>query len=148
MATKHHEAVSKSLFTWRGARRSLIAVAVLVTLIGLYYGEEDFRGKRAWEKYRRELEADGTQLDWRAFIPKPVPDDQNFAATPFIASWFVRSNHTFVFNSSNRWGNDDYGRVFYTVSSSRDKMNEGNRRFTDLVAWQMALTPFARQIWA
>src|SRR6266436_5572247 len=76
------------LFSWRVIRRTLIVVAWTATIIALLYGEENWRGRRAWNKYRRELEARGEQLDLQAFIPKPVPDEQNFAATPFIQSWF------------------------------------------------------------
>ena len=51
-------------------RRWLFAVVCLATLIGLFYAVEDWRGKRAWEKCRRELEAKGAVLDWNAFIPR------------------------------------------------------------------------------
>ncbi len=49
----------------------------------------------------------------------------------------VRSNHTYV--AVGYWNIDNYGRVSYMVSSARDKKDEGNRHFTDLVAWEMAL---------
>ncbi|MGO9526347.1 MAG: hypothetical protein ACLP0A_02105 [Verrucomicrobiia bacterium] len=111
---------------------------MVVTIIALFYAEEDLRGSRAWAQYRQQAEARGEQLDWKALIPKPVPDDQNFAATPFIASWFVRSNHASVFKSSRYWGKDDYGRAMDAVSSSQDKKDGGNRHFTDLAAWRMA----------
>ena len=67
---------------WRIPRRILITLAILATLIAIFYAEEDWRGKRAWEKCKRELEAKGVVLDWEKFIPPPVPDDQNF----FMAS--------------------------------------------------------------
>jgi hypothetical protein len=63
---------------WQIMRRILIALAMLVTLIAILYAEEDWRGKRAWENCKRELEAKGMVLDWDKFIPPPVPDDQNF----------------------------------------------------------------------
>ena len=63
---------------WRVARRILIGLAVLATLIAIFYTEEDWRGKRAWENCKRELEAKGVVLDWDKYIPPPVPDDQNF----------------------------------------------------------------------
>src|ERR1039458_1531809 len=78
------------LFSWRGLRRLLILLAWFVTLVALFHGEETWRGRRAWNQYRRELEAKGEQLDYAALIPKPVPDDQNFAATPAIKSWFEK----------------------------------------------------------
>src|SRR6266568_1719652 len=92
------------LFSWRGIRRILIVVAWTATIIALFYGEENWRGRRAWNKYRHELEARGEQLDWKAFIPKPVPAEQNFAATSFFEFLFI--------NKTNRhnW-NDDYDRA-------------------------------------
>ncbi len=97
-------------FSWRTARRILITIAVIITLVAVFYAEEDLRGNRAWARYRQEAEARGEQLDWRAFIPKPVPDDQNFAATPFVKSWFViRSNYIYAVNEY--WRADNYGRT-------------------------------------
>jgi len=59
-------------------------------LITLFYAEEDWRGKRAWEKCKAELEAKGEMLDWSAYIPPPVPDDQNFFKAPKMADWFIK----------------------------------------------------------
>jgi hypothetical protein len=72
---------------WR-KRQSLILItlAVLATLIAIFYLEEDWRGKRAWEKTRQELEAKGAIVDWEKIVPPPVPDDQNF----FMASTNIR----------------------------------------------------------
>jgi len=78
---------------WRILRRSLIGVAILATLIAIFYTEEDWRGKRAWENCKRELEAKGAVLDWDKFIPATVPDDQNFFKAPGMANWFV-THHT------------------------------------------------------
>jgi hypothetical protein len=69
-------------------RRGLVAVAVLATLLAIFYTEENWRGKRAWENYRREWEAKGEKFDLKDFIPPPVPDSQNFAMTPFLAPLF------------------------------------------------------------
>ena len=59
-------------------RWALVGLAILATLIAIFYTGEDWRGKRAWENCKRELEAKGAVLDWNKFIPTPVPDDQNF----------------------------------------------------------------------
>ncbi|MBI2947874.1 MAG: hypothetical protein HYY23_09505 [Verrucomicrobia bacterium] len=71
------------LFSWRILRRLLVATASVVTLIALAYVEENWRGKHAWEKFKREWEAKGERFDLASFIPKPVPPEQNFFATPF-----------------------------------------------------------------
>jgi hypothetical protein len=72
------------LFGWRMVRRYLFCLACLATLIAVFYAEENWRGKHAWEKYKREQEAKGEMFEWKAVIPPPVPDDQNFAMAPFF----------------------------------------------------------------
>jgi hypothetical protein len=76
------------LFSFRTLGWALAGLAALITLLALFYLEEDLRGKHAWESYRRELEAKGVVLDLDKFVPAPVPDDQNFAMTPFLAPMF------------------------------------------------------------
>src|ERR1700722_20287383 len=63
---------------WHNVRRALLGLAILATLIAIFYTEEDWRGKRAWENCKRDLESQGMVLDWDKFIPPSVPDDQNF----------------------------------------------------------------------
>ena len=71
-----------------------LVLAVLATLVAVFYLEEDWRGKRAWENCKRELEAKGVVLDWDKFIPPPVPDDQNFyTASTNIALKFVKARN-------------------------------------------------------
>jgi len=72
-------------------RRLLIGSAILATLTAIFYAEEDWRGKRAWENCKRDLEARGIVMDWDKLIPPPVPDDQNFfKADPGFGLEFVR----------------------------------------------------------
>ena len=117
------------LFTWRALRRCLIALAWVVTIIALLYGEENWRGRRAWNNFRREVEARGEQVEWKAFIPPPVPEEQNFAATPVIQSWFPRSP---------AW-TDEFARVVGKVRT-KSKGDKGDRHFINLVAWGAAFT--------
>jgi len=125
------------LCSWRTLRRLLIVLAWLVTLVALFHGEETWRGRRAWHQYRRELEAQGEQLDYAALIPKPVPDEQNFAATPVIKSWFEKKS---AYETDHPW-NDPYSRVADKVQfPSRPKDASYERRFSDLAAWETALT--------
>jgi len=83
---QHTSALSKlrRLFSWRVIRR----LAVAAILIALFYAEENWRGKHAWKKYKREWEAKGERFDREAFIPPPVPDEQNFAAIPLFTTMF------------------------------------------------------------
>ena len=125
---------------WPGNRavwRMLIALAWLATLVALFYAEEDWRGWHAWNQYRQQLEAAGERLDYKTLIPKPVPEDQNFAATPFIKSWFTERT-----NYDKRWA-DNYSLANQTIDSpasptTATTVEDGNRHPTDLVAWGMA----------
>ena len=122
------------LFSWRGLRRILILLAWLVTLSALFHGEETWRGRRAWNQYRQELEARGEQLDFAALVPKPVPDEQNFAATPVIKSWFEK---TASYDPDHPWS-DAYSRIADKVSPPKAKDAKAERRFEDLAAWEKA----------
>lgn len=76
---------------WRNFRRTLVGLAVFATLLAICYTEEDWRGKRAWENCKRELETKGAVLDWNKYIPPPIPDDQNFfTASTNILLRFVK----------------------------------------------------------
>ena len=76
------------VFCWRNFKRFLFGLACFATLIALFYAEEDWRGKHDWEKFKHEWEAKGEHFDFASVIPKPVPDDQNFALTPVVASCY------------------------------------------------------------
>jgi len=73
---------------WRNFKRFLFAAACLATLVALFYAEENWRGKRAWEKYKQEMEAKGEKFHLKDFIPPPPPLNENFATTPVIASCY------------------------------------------------------------
>lgn len=120
------------LFSWRGIRRILIVLVWTLTAIALVYAVENWRGRRAWHNYRQQLQARGEQLDLRAFIPKEVPDDQNFAATPFVQSWFVKG-----MDSEKIWV-DKYAKVAGRVPSRTQQQEKGRRHFMDLAAWALA----------
>jgi len=67
----------------------LLVLAGLIALVALFYAEKDWRGKRAWENCKRELEAKGHVLDWAELIPLPVRDGQNFFDAPEMQEWFM-----------------------------------------------------------
>jgi len=74
-----------------GCRWSTIILAGLAVLTGLFYAEENWRGKRAWENFKRESEAKGERLDWQSVVPSCVPDEQNFALTPIVFTSYGQS---------------------------------------------------------
>ena len=68
--------------------RILVLIGGLFALACVFFAEENWRGRHAWEASRGQMEAKGVVLDWQKFIPPTVPDDQNFAMTPFLAPLF------------------------------------------------------------
>ena len=76
------------LFNWRTMRKVLFVLASLITLAALLLAEEDWRGARAFANYKRAMEAKGEHFDAARLIPPKVPDDQNFAMTPYFAPSF------------------------------------------------------------
>jgi len=74
-------------------RRWFFCAAVLATVVALFYAEENWRGKRVWEKTKHDIEASGAVLNWDEFIPPPVPDDQNIFKAPKMEDWFVKDIH-------------------------------------------------------
>src|SRR5436190_150769 len=121
------------MVNWRVVRRVLIVLAWIVTIVALFYGEENWRGRRAWNKYSETLKAQGAELDFKAFVPKPVSDAENFAATPEVDSWFIRNTNAGANLFSNRWEADSFALARNRLSSDSDKKS---RQMMDLVAWQ------------
>lgn len=72
----------------RAARVLFYVGGFLTIAVTLLYTEENWRGKRAWEAYAKELTAKGVVLDYRTLVPPPVPDAENFAMTPCLARLF------------------------------------------------------------
>ena len=72
----------KSKWGWRLLRWGLVGLALLITLAAMTITEENWRGKRAWENYRRQAAARGESLDWSVYVTNRVPEDQNFARAP------------------------------------------------------------------
>lgn len=72
---------AETLHTWR----YLAWLLCLLLVVVLWYAEENWRGRRAWEKFKLEMEAQGIPLDRSRIIPPRVPDSENFAMTPLLA---------------------------------------------------------------
>jgi hypothetical protein len=64
-------------------------IAGMAAMIALFYCGENLRGKNAWKRYENEVAGRGHKLEWEAFIPAPVPDDQNIFTAPQMSAWFV-----------------------------------------------------------
>ena len=116
----------------------ILTVAVLFTLIALLVAEENWRGKRAWETHKRELEAKGERFDLASFMPKPVPDDQNFVMTPFFAPLLERERRMAAGNRNEtnvqQTALDVYGGAGHGGTLSLGGLGKG--KLTDLQEWQ------------
>lgn len=71
-------------FSWRIQRRIWIGAASLATLLALFYAVENWRGQRAWERYRLAAEAEGQSFNYEDYVPPPVPDEENLALAPIF----------------------------------------------------------------
>jgi hypothetical protein len=74
-------------WAWRLLRWGLMGLAVLITLLVALVTEENWRGKRAWENYKRQSAARGEPLDTMALSPANIPDEQNFTKAPIFSAW-------------------------------------------------------------
>lgn len=134
--------VLRWLFSWRIIQRGLIGLAGLFAVIVLFYVEENWRGRHAWEKFRREWETKGERFGFAGFVPPPVPDDQNFALTPIVASCYSRvldrQGHRLKPENTNMVNRLEM-EIYRDGVSASTNMPLGlwpQSRFTDLKAWQ------------
>jgi hypothetical protein len=89
----------------RTLRRFLILAAWAISLIALFYGVVDWSGRRAWNAFRKDYESRSASLDLQSYIPKEIPDADNFAATPPVASFMATDDTNQV------WSNDHFSRA-------------------------------------
>ncbi|MBI3875480.1 MAG: hypothetical protein HY300_05885 [Verrucomicrobia bacterium] len=75
-------------FSRRGLTRILFGIACLATAVALFYTEENWRGRREWERFHRDWEAKGVKFDFAAVIPAAIPDEQNVAMHPLFRPIF------------------------------------------------------------
>ncbi len=68
------------------SRRSLVILGSLVVGLLVFYGVENWRGKRAWRAWKAQRAALGESFDVKALIPPEVPEAENFAAVPWVAA--------------------------------------------------------------
>lgn len=73
--------------TWR-RRGVLVLLGLFLLAACLFHPVENWRGRRAWEETKRELEARGEKLTRKDFIPAAIPDGQNRMAHPFMRQYF------------------------------------------------------------
>jgi uncharacterized integral membrane protein len=128
------------LFSPRFRRPTIFTLLCLATLVALFYAEEDWRGKHAWNRCQSEWAAKGETPDWQSVVPPAVPDDQNFALAPVVASSYSQlldehghEKHPQDTNIINRLAMDVYGGHY---DESTDSGNWSRQTRVDLAGWQ------------
>jgi len=101
----------------------LLTLAILATLVALFYTEEDLRGKYEWESYEHGWEAKGEKFDWHAFVPPSAPDDQNFFTSPIFSNIL---NHKITLDTIELGVADPKVKPTYWAGAE----------MTDLAGWQ------------
>jgi hypothetical protein len=117
-------------------KRIGFGLAAFVTLIALVIAFENWRGKRAWLKFKHHWESKGEVFDVAAFMPPKVPDHQNFAMTPFFAPLFDYEYAPYaIFRDSNA-----LQRTHGVALRGKDRLpklaERDKSRPTDLKEWQ------------
>lgn len=64
----------------------LFWTAIIILLAVITNLTMDLASENSWKKVQRQMSAQGESLDFANYIPKPIPDDRNFALAPIVAS--------------------------------------------------------------
>ena len=116
---------ARRLFSWL-LGRPVFTLGSMITLVALFYAVENWRGRRAWQHFKREGESRGERFDLSALIPPPVPNDQNFFETPLWEDLhFVQTNNITRFDVFGPKPSDSP----YLVTMAKAQR-------VDLAAWQ------------
>jgi len=123
-------------------KRLAIVCGCGLMLLILARTEENWRGKRAWDNFRREWEAKGEKFDFKDFVPPPVPADQNFALTPIVASCYgnlLDTNGNAICPSTTNVVNRLDLRIYGTWRDGENEPTNGawsRGTITDLRGWE------------
>ncbi|PAW83605.1 MAG: hypothetical protein B9S33_13490 [Pedosphaera sp. Tous-C6FEB] len=71
-------------FHWVSLRAVLFGGLAAATVLAAAFTLSGWQGRRAWEGYRAEAEKRGVVFDLEKLMPPPVPEAENFAATPLL----------------------------------------------------------------
>jgi tetratricopeptide (TPR) repeat protein len=125
-------------------RRCFYVLAGLTALIALFYAEENWRGQRAWEQFKRTWEAKGERFDWATVVPPPVPDSENFALAPMVLSSYAayvdtngRAIRPAKTNILNKLRMSVFREEEYPSFNTKKPFGQWQTaKWTDLSAWQ------------
>lgn len=88
------------------------AIALLL-LVALFYNEEKWRGRRAWQQLEREYASRGQSLVTKLPVPPAVPDAQNFGMSAVFESLF---DYRIDGQAGVVWRDDAARKVLLTVN--------------------------------
>jgi hypothetical protein len=127
---------------WGNVKRVLIALGCLAVMVALFYAEEDWRGRHAWNQFKRGWEARGEHFTLASYVPPPVPDDQNFAMTPIASTSYEQTltRDGKVVPPARRDSNFVRRMQMFITLNGDSPTNAGGNRvkgtFTRLESWQ------------
>lgn len=110
------------------------------SIIALYYGVVDWRGRRAWNEYRHNYEAHVASLQWADYVPKSIPDSENFAATPFAQAMITEDHNTNFLLYCDAWSR---AAIMIKDPPKKRRGQPYQQKYQDLVAWQEAFAAVA-----
>src|SRR5882762_1727760 len=123
-------------FSWRLWRVLFFLLFCLVTLVGLFYAIENWRGKHAINRLKAQLYARGETLDWRRIIPVTISDDRNLAMTPLLKPLL---DYGRGLNNQVEWRTSaDLAKAFRMLGKGKPPGPSASEQdsFIDLKAWQ------------
>ncbi len=136
------------LRTWR----YLFAFIALILFVALFYFEENWRGPRAWERYKKRREIHGERFDAAAFVPPAVPPSENFALTPLLAPLFEFIPGTQKWRNTNAMGSASnfapaYDKAAKAIKPVRsEQSNSWITTTIDLPMWREAFLESTNRI--
>jgi len=140
VAAKGTGSFAEFLHSWR----YFLWLLALVLIAALLLAEENWRGEWAWDGYKKQMAEHGDRIELSAVIPPRVPDDQNFAMTPFLAPLFDFLPGTQNWPGKRVAGNMNSFATFYDAAARDLNLPKTNRfsswlkNRTDLPAWLVA----------
>ena len=119
------------------ARKAVFVLALLGTLLALFYAGENWRGARAWSDQQRADAARGESLDRATFLGPTVSPERRLATLPVFARWGPYS----VDAATGRafFAQEPLVEVFRDMPGAGAKLRPANSPDTarfDLAAWQ------------
>jgi len=110
-----------------------VVLLILALLGGVIY--VNWRGESEWRAFRSEWEAKGEKFDPTDFIPASVPDDQNFATTPLLATL---NDFTKPPGQGMRWNNSELRDRVTAIGAIFQ--NQGRRKSPAPGHWQLGIS--------